>query len=42
VRYTESHNIDLAILQAAAGDEAATQLAQALLERGRCALLVLR
>lgn len=42
VRYTESHNIDLAIVQAAAGNEAATQLAQALLERGRCALLVLR
>jgi alkanesulfonate monooxygenase SsuD/methylene tetrahydromethanopterin reductase-like flavin-dependent oxidoreductase (luciferase family) len=42
VRYTESHNIDLAILQAACGDEAATELSRAVLDRGRCALLVLR
>lgn len=42
VRYTESHDIDLAILQAARGDEAAAELTRAVLERGRCALLVLR
>jgi universal stress protein family protein len=42
VRYTESHNIDLAILQAARGDEAATELSRAVLDHGRCALLVLR
>jgi universal stress protein family protein len=42
VRYTESHNIDLAILQVARGDEAATELSRAVLDHGRCALLVLR
>lgn len=42
VRYTESHHIDLAIVQAPRDDEAATALAQALLERSRCALLVIR
>jgi hypothetical protein len=42
VRYTESHNIDLAILQAPRGDDAASDLTRAVLERGRCALLVLR
>jgi hypothetical protein len=42
VRYTDSHNIDLAILQASPSDETATELARALLDRGRCALLVLR
>jgi nucleotide-binding universal stress UspA family protein len=42
VRYTDSHNIDLAIVQAMPGDEDAATLARALLERGRGALLVLR
>jgi hypothetical protein len=42
VRYTETHNIDLAIVQAPLGDEAAGDLARALLDRGRCALLALR
>jgi nucleotide-binding universal stress UspA family protein len=42
VRYTEEHRIDLAIVQAAPDDEAATGLAQALLDRSTCALLVLR
>jgi hypothetical protein len=42
VRYTESHNIDLAIVQAGTGDTPALDLARALLEAGRCALLVLR
>jgi len=42
VRYAASHHIDLAILQAASGDDDAAELAHALLDRGRCALLVLR
>jgi hypothetical protein len=42
VRYTESRNIDLAIVQARTGDAAAADLARALLDGGRCALLVLR
>ena len=41
VRYTEAHPIDLAIVQAAAGERHAG-LAHALIERGRCAVLVLR
>jgi len=41
VRYTTEHNVDLAIVQARAGDRD-TGLAHALLERGRCAVLVLR
>lgn len=41
VRYTEEHPIDLAIVQAAAGQGHA-DLAHALIERGRCAVLVLR
>jgi hypothetical protein len=40
VRYTEEHPIDLAIVQAPDGDRAT--LAHALIERGRCAVLVLR
>jgi nucleotide-binding universal stress UspA family protein len=42
VRYTEDNHIDLAIVQAPRDDEAATGLAQALLERSTCALLVIR
>jgi hypothetical protein len=42
VRYAESHAIDLAILQAAPGDGNAAELARVLLDRGRCALLILR
>lgn len=41
VRYTTEHSVDLAIVQARAGD-AGTGHAQALLEKGRCAVLVLR
>jgi hypothetical protein len=41
VRYTVDHDIDLAIVQARAGDRD-TGHAHALLERGRCAVLVLR
>lgn len=42
VRYTESHQIDLAIVQSPAGDGEGGDLARALLDRGRCAVLVLR
>jgi nucleotide-binding universal stress UspA family protein len=41
VRYTIEHDVDLAIVQARAGD-ADTGHAHALLEKGRCAVLVLR
>lgn len=41
VRYTIEHNVDLAIVQARAGD-ADIGHAHALLEGGRCAVLVLR
>lgn len=41
VRYTIEHDVDLAIVQATAGDRD-TSHAHALLERGRCAVLVLR
>jgi nucleotide-binding universal stress UspA family protein len=41
-RYAESHRIDLAIVQAALGDDEAIDLAQALLGQSRCAVLVLR
>ena len=41
VRYTTDHNIDLAIVQATSGDRD-TGYAHALLEKGRCAVLVLR
>lgn len=41
VRYTIEHNVDLAIVQARPGDRD-TGHAQALLEGGRCAVLVLR
>ena len=42
VRYTQEHSIDLAIVQASAGDAAAADLARALLDGSRSALLVLR
>ena len=41
VRYTAEHDVDLAIVQARAGDSD-TGHAHALLEKGRCAVLVLR
>ena len=41
VRYTVEHDVDLAIVQARAGDRD-TGYAHALLENGRCAVLVLR
>lgn len=42
VRYIDTHHIDLAIVQALPDDDDAMRLAQGILERGRCALLVLR
>jgi hypothetical protein len=44
VRYTQEHPIDLAIIQVPYGDgnSAGTELARAVVESGRCALLVLR
>jgi nucleotide-binding universal stress UspA family protein len=41
VRYTVEHDVDLAIVQARAGDTD-TGHAHALLDKGRCAVLVLR
>jgi hypothetical protein len=41
VLYAEEHPIDLAIVQVPVG-HSDTGLAQALLERGRCAVLILR
>jgi Universal stress protein family len=41
VAYAEEHPIDLAIVHVPAGDRG-TDLANALIERGRCAVLVLR
>jgi len=41
VGYTEEHPIDLAIIRVPSGDRN-TGLANALIERGRCAVLVLR
>jgi nucleotide-binding universal stress UspA family protein len=41
VGYTEEHHIDLAIVRVPTGDSR-TNLANALIERGRCAVLVLR
>ena len=41
VGYTEEHPIDLAIIRVPSGDRQ-TGLANALIERGRCAVLVLR
>lgn len=42
VRYVEAHPIDLAVIQVPAGEGASFDLADALLSRSRCALLVLR
>lgn len=42
VRYTDTHHIDLAIVHAPPGDDAAVDLARVLLDRAGCALLVLR
>jgi hypothetical protein len=42
VRFTEEQTVDLAILQAPIGNDKAMDLARALLDRGRCAVLVLR
>jgi hypothetical protein len=41
-RYADTHRIDLAIVQAPPDDDEATSLAQVLLARSRCAVLVLR
>jgi Universal stress protein family len=42
VRYAETHHIDLAIVQAVAGDTTDAQHAHAILDACGCALLVLR
>lgn len=42
VRYTREHDVDLAILQARDGDDAAADLARTLLSDASCAVLVLR
>jgi nucleotide-binding universal stress UspA family protein len=42
VRYTQTHRIDLAILQVSDGADADLQHAHAMLDRSGCALLVLR
>ena len=42
VRYTKEQNIDLAIVSSPVGDGHGADLARALLEHGRCAVLVLR
>jgi Universal stress protein family len=42
VRYTSEHPIDLAIVHAPIGEPRHSTLAHALIERGRCAVLVLR
>jgi nucleotide-binding universal stress UspA family protein len=42
VRYTQEHQIDLAIIQVPSNDSAGADLARAVIEDGRCALLVLR
>jgi nucleotide-binding universal stress UspA family protein len=42
VRYAETHHIDLAIVQAVAGDKAGAPHAHAILDTCGCALLVLR
>jgi hypothetical protein len=42
VRYTHEQNIDLAIVQATPGDDTNLDHAYALIQRGRCAVLVLR
>lgn len=42
VRYTREHDVDLAIVHAPRGDDADAGHARALLQQGRCAVLVLR
>lgn len=42
VRYTQEHNIDLAIVYSPREGGQGTDLARALLDHGRCAVLVLR
>jgi nucleotide-binding universal stress UspA family protein len=42
VRYADTHKIDLAIVQARPDDASAGDLARALVDRARCAVLVLR
>jgi nucleotide-binding universal stress UspA family protein len=42
VRYTADHAIDLAIVQSRASDGEDGDVARALLDRGECAVLVLR
>ncbi len=42
VRYTKEHAIDLAIVQSAASEGADGDIARALLDKGDCAVLVLR
>lgn len=42
VRYTTDHAIDLAIVQSRASDAAGAEIARSLLDRGECAVLVLR
>jgi nucleotide-binding universal stress UspA family protein len=42
VRYTDEHAIDLAIVQARPSDSERADVAQALIDRGKCAVLVLR
>lgn len=42
VRYTTEHNIDLAIVQARSDKDPGAELARALLDHGRCAVLILR
>jgi hypothetical protein len=42
VAFTRDHDIDLAIVQAVAGDAGTSGPARALLDDGRCAVLVLR
>ncbi len=41
-RYANSHDIDLVIVQARPGDDRASDLARAVLDEARCAVLVLR
>lgn len=41
-RLTEEHNVDLAILQAPLSNPRSAEIARALIDHGRCAVLVLR
>jgi nucleotide-binding universal stress UspA family protein len=42
VRYTDEHAIDLAIVQARPSDSEHTDVVRSLIDRGKCAVLVLR